>query len=165
MHIEFEVSRDEEYFQAFHRRTVTRVVRRIVGLAVVLAVVGPIMVWLSSGEGFGTVAGIVALIASPALLIRARRVRATLLRVPDGWTSPRRYVITDDALESRTALTETRWDWKAVQTVEVMPHAFLFRQAGGLAFDVPRAPLTEAQDAELRTLIAARGLGSGAGAL
>ena len=158
MRIEFEVSRDETYYRAIQRGLVSRLVGRIVVLAVALAFIGPLMIWVSAGEGVGTLVGFVALIAVPALLVRARRVRALLLAVPEGWTSPRRYVITEDALESGTELTDTRWQWGAVRTVEVLPQAFLFRQAGGMVFDVPRAPLTAAQEAELLALLADQGL-------
>lgn len=113
---------------------------------------------LSDGEGVATVAGLVALVISLTLPERARRRYVQDVTVPASWSAPRAYLITDDGLTSSTGLTSSRWSWRAVRRVDERPEAYLFWQDAGPVFDLPRAPLSSAQDAELRSHLAGYGL-------
>jgi hypothetical protein len=100
----------------------------------------------------------VALLIAALLPWRAWRSFTAAVRMPATAHAPRTYVITDEALESSTELTSSRWTWPAVRRVDERPEAYLFWQDGPLVFDVPRAPLTPQDDADLRTLLQAKGL-------
>jgi hypothetical protein len=70
----------------------------------------------------------------------------------------RQWLITDELLRVVDAEQVLTWQWAAVATVELRPTGYLLRQPSGLSIDVPRAALTDAQDGELRTFLARRGL-------
>jgi len=156
--IEFTVSRSQEYFSALVRPDVRRVTRRGVLQAAAAFVAAPLLVLVSEGEGVGTALGILCVAAAAGLLLRLRRcVRATHVP-PYGFTSPRTWVITDHGLDSSTDLTRLWWAWKGLRDVDVRSGAYVFRHKSGALFDVPRAPMTPSDEAELSAFLADAGL-------
>lgn len=158
MHIEFTYQRNAQYFRALLGPAAKRPVRQILVLALVAAVTGVGAIAASQGDGVGTLMGFVALIVAAGLPFTARKVFVIATTVSASFLAPRRYVITDEGLQSVSAATSVHWSWQAVRRVEVQPQAYLFRQDGSSMLDVPREPLTTDQDATLRAFLAERGL-------
>ena len=158
MRIEFMYSRPPEYFAAQLKPRARRVARRYLIAALVWAAIGAVFLYVSRGIGVDLFAGYAAFGFAVALPVRAWRSFNRSVTMPAAVQAPRTYVITDEALESSTELTYSRWTWQAVRRVEVRSEAYLFWQEGPFNFDVPRAPLTAEQEAELRALLQARGL-------
>ena len=162
MHIEVTYARPPEYFASLIRPAAQRAIRRrlvVSGSLLLLILLASALIGGQTGLIFAA-AGI-AVTAVGMVLLRRRYTAA--LAVPASCLAPREYVITDDALESRTEVTSSRWSWDAVRSFSVTDDAVVFRQDGGVAFDVPRAAMTVDQEAELLTSARTRGLGSGAG--
>ena len=157
MHIEFTYARPAEYFRGMNRLGARRAVRQrlvVSGLLLLVILLASALVGGQVGLLLGG-AGVVGT-AIGLWLLRGKYLAA--LTVPASMCSPRDYVITDKALESRTASTSVRWGWDAVRSVTVAPEAFVFRQEAGAMFDVPRAPLAADQDQELCAFVRERGL-------
>jgi hypothetical protein len=158
MRIEFSYARSPEYFRDLLRPVGLRAARRVAGFAVGLAAVGVLLVVGSQGEGVGTLVGIPAAFASLMLPFTARRVYVEAVTVPATWTESRRFLVTDDGLESTSSLTSVMWAWPGVRRVESRPEAYVFWQDGGPMFDLPRQPLTAEHEQSLRAFLAERGL-------
>ncbi|MGI5238727.1 YcxB family protein [Dactylosporangium sp. CA-139066] len=157
MRIEFTYGRSSEYFRMHLRLGALRAVRSTLLLSGVLVSCG-IFVVFRSGDMRVTAVGIVAIVVAILLALAARHRYVDAVSVPAAWRAPRRWLITEDALESSTDLTSMRWTWGAVRRVEERPEAFLFWPDGPTMFDLPRAPLTPVQEAELRAHLVRCGL-------
>lgn len=110
-------------------------------------------------SGLANLAGWLLAVAGGCLLgntiVARRRHSADATREPRHWT------IDDEHLRAANRLGSVRWTWTQVRRAEEHPDAYLLYQSDNphtAAFDVPRDTLTPAQDAELRTLLAGRGL-------
>ncbi|MEV4135000.1 YcxB family protein [Dactylosporangium sp. NPDC049742] len=156
MRIEFTHSRGQEYFRAQLRADAWRGVGPTLMLAAMLAVGGAFTA-LSDADPQATVFGVAALVVAILLTLRARQRFVGAVTVPALWHRPRTWSITEDALESHTDLSSQRWTWAAVQRVEQRPEAYLFWQ-GPVMFDLPRAPLSTAQESELQAHLVTLGL-------
>lgn len=158
MRIEFVHSRSPAYFRSHLRLGAMRKLRATFGTAGLLIVLGVATALCGAGDTAWIVAGAAAVAAAMLLvLLGLRRFEATVT-VPPDWCAPRRYLLTDDTLESSTALTSARWSWPVVTTAEVTPDAYHLWQERTTMFDVPRAGLTADQDAELQAHLRERGL-------
>ncbi|MEV6929772.1 hypothetical protein AB0M46_35505 [Dactylosporangium sp. NPDC051485] len=157
MRIEFTYSRSRQYFRAQLRAGAWRSVRSALLLSGVLAVGGAFASLGGSGSRV-TAVGIVAVTVAVLMALGARHRFVDAVTVPAAWHAPRTWVITEDVLESSTDLTWQRWTWRAVRRVEERPEAYLFWQDGPPVFDLPRAPLTAAQEADLRMRLVRCGL-------
>jgi hypothetical protein len=155
--IEFTHSRSEEYFRAQLRADAWRGVGSTLLLAAALAVGGGFTV-SSDADPQTSTFGVAAVVMSILLVFTARRRFVNAVTVPAQWHRPRSWVITEDALESHTDLSSQRWTWAVVHRVEQRPEAYLFWQAGPTMFDLPRAPLTTTQEAELQAHLVGLGL-------
>lgn len=157
MRIDFTFGRSAEYF----RRQLTAGAKRrsasLVRASVALVLVGVAVAVCSEAAPLGVLAGLSLVLMALLLLWLARRTFHAAVTVPGSWSAPRRYLITDEALESSTDLTSTKWDWQVVHRVAVEPESYQFWQTGGPMFDLPREPLTPDQESELRAFLQARG--------
>ena len=158
MHIEFTYSRPAAYFTALYRHNARRIARRFLIAALVWAGVGSVCLFAGQGEGIGAIVGFGALLLAVILPFRARQSLRAPVTMPPTAHAPRKYVITDDGLESSTELTSVRWTWPVVHRVDERPEAYVFWQEARQWLDVPRAPLSSQQEADLRTLLRERGL-------
>ncbi|WP_426513477.1 hypothetical protein ACPPVO_24440 [Dactylosporangium sp. McL0621] len=157
MRIEFTHSRSREYFRAQLRAGAWRGVGSTLLLAATLAVGGAFTASSDADPRLAAL-GVVALVVAILLALRARHRFVDAVTVPAQWHGPRTWVITEDALESHTHLSSQRWKWARVQRVEQRPEAYLFWQADPVMFDLPRAPLSTAQESELQAHLAELGL-------
>ncbi|MER7274272.1 YcxB family protein [Dactylosporangium sp. NPDC000244] len=157
MRIEFTYSRSRQYFRAQLRAGAWRSVRSTLLLSGVLAV-GGVVAALGGSSSRVTAVGIVAATLAVLMALRARHRFVDAVTVPAAWRAPRTWVITEDALESSTELTRQQWTWPAVRRVEERPEAYLFWPDGPAMFDLPREPLTAAQEADLRAHLVGCGL-------
>ncbi|MEV4642166.1 YcxB family protein [Actinoplanes sp. NPDC049548] len=66
----------------------------------------------------------------------------------------RHWVITDEEVQVSRTHSVTTWRWPAVVRVDVLPGHYLLHPERGRPLDVPREPLTDAQDAGLRAILA-----------
>jgi len=157
--IEFTYARPSEYFAELMSPAVTRAIRRrlavsgLLLLAILLAAAligGYVGLLLVVGGVIGTAVGMVLL---------RQRYRAAM-RVPKSFLAPRRYLITDEAVESTSDSTSVRWSWDAVRSATVMTDVVIIGQDGGVVFDIPRAAMTPEQEQELLDFVDARGIGS-----
>lgn len=115
---------------------------------------GMLVIATDCGEGFATVFGGVMVVADGVVEpIVGWFAYRSAIKVPASWSTPRTYRITEEGLESLM-----RWSWSAVRSVQQWPEAYLFWQDGGVAFDLPREPMTPEQEADLQQLLASRNL-------
>jgi hypothetical protein len=156
--IEFSYARGPEYFRSLLRPHARRVARRILLAALIWAGLGTASLFAAQGEGWGVFAGFVALVFAVVLPLRAYHSYEDAVAMPTTASAERTYVITDEALESSTDLTSSRWNWAAVRRMRIVPVAYVFWTDGSASFDLPREPLSPEQDAELRALLSARNL-------
>ncbi|MFC4044525.1 YcxB family protein [Dactylosporangium siamense] len=163
MHIEFTFARPQKYFRTYaapkarHAAlpgVLTAGVLVLLGYAVVGFVDDIAWSWLPAGP---TVIGFFVIPTGYALW-RAWRSYAALMNVPEFLSLPRQYRVDDEALHASTDLSAVTYRWPLVQTVWVTPEAYVFGVRNFGILDLPRVPLTEQQDAELRAFLAARGL-------
>jgi hypothetical protein len=156
--IEFTYARPPEYFSEAVRPAARRA--RDVALGVqAIGVVAAVILGLVLGGTTGLLV-VVAVVAIAAWRARNAWLRyVAALEVPPEYSTPRHYLLTDESLSTDTDLTSSTWTWDAVRYASVLPQAFVLAQAAGPVFDVPRAPLTAEQDAELLQEIRTRGLG------
>ncbi|MFC4072002.1 YcxB family protein [Actinoplanes subglobosus] len=154
MRIEFTFSRDAEYF----RVQLIRAARRanlpwlLIGLAVLAAGFAALFVLEQ------VVVGVVVVIVGVAVLVIWQIRVAAMVTVPLSWQSPRRWLLTDDGIESSSELTSAEYAWSTFRFGEATRVAYLLVQDGHVIVDIPRRPLTDDQDAELRDFLSARGL-------
>ena len=158
MRIEFTYARPPEYFREAVRPAARRALQVALGVQVIGVVAAVIL-----GLVLGGTTGLLVVVAVAAIAAwrvwNARRRYLAALEVPPAYITPRHYLLTDESLSSDTDLTSSTWAWDAVRYASVLPQAFVLAQATGPVFDVPRAPLTAEQDAELLLEIKTRGLG------
>jgi hypothetical protein len=102
-------------------------------------------------------AGLCLVVGGMFLVVLVRRDVGTV-NAPEGALKPRRWLLTDDGLESETELTSARYPWSAFRDVLVWPQAYLLRTDAGEMIDIPREPLTPGDEAVLRELLTQRGL-------
>jgi hypothetical protein len=155
--IEFTYARPPEYFRASWRPAARRAMRPFLVAALVVAIAFGAVALSWGGAPGATMALCGATFALVIVNVGLRRYRRALV-VPPAFVSPRHWLITDEVLSSDTELTSSTWDWRAVRAVAVRPEAFVFAQEGSTLFDVPREPLTAAEDAELLDRIRVLGL-------
>ncbi|MFI7602259.1 hypothetical protein [Actinoplanes sp. NPDC049681] len=161
MRIEFTFSRDGDYF----RRQLTPGARQatvpLLAGGGALVVAGVVVAGALHFTAAVTVIGLALTLAGLALLVvRSRRVR-TMVTVPGSWHSPRRWLLTDQGLESSTALTSAAHAWSTFRGGKVRDNAYILVQDGPVIVDIPRLPLTREQDEELCAFLTARGLLTG----
>lgn len=154
MRIEFTFSRDAEYFrvQLIPAARCANLPWLLIGLAVV-AVGFAFMAVLDQ-----ILAGAGVVVVGVGVLIVWRVRMAAMVTVPLSWQSPRRWLLTDEGIESSSALTSTEYAWSTFRFGEAMRSAYLLVQDGHVIVDIPRQPLTADQDAELQAFLSARGL-------
>lgn len=156
MRIEFTYARPPEYFRASWRPAARRAMRPFLVAALVVAIAFGAVALVWGGTPGATMALCGATFALIIVNVALRRYRRALV-VPPAFVTPRHWLLTDEELSSDTSLSSMTWDWRVVRAVAIRPEAFVFAQEGVL-FDVPRAPLSAAEDAELLDRIQALGL-------
>ncbi|GGM98545.1 hypothetical protein FHR83_000357 [Actinoplanes campanulatus] len=159
MHIEFTDTRSPEYYR---NRFPDRTSRAAKMLSAVVYPIGIVAVFIVVGGEFSPNAlvtgGLLILAAIAAigfarwLAVRAARRTAP---VPVAELTPHDWVLTDERLVASTAESSTGYEWSAFEAMFVLDDAYLLRTRTGQAVDIPRAPLTPEQDAELRTFLCA----------
>ncbi|MFC4996244.1 YcxB family protein [Dactylosporangium cerinum] len=163
MHIEFTFARPQSYFRTYAAPKARHAALPGVLTAGVLVLLGYTVVAFVDGVvwiGLSAVPLTIGLFAVPTTyaLWRAWRNYAALMNVLEFWSLPRQYRVDDEALHASTDLSAMTYRWPLVQTVWVTPEAYVFGVQHFGIFDLPRVPLTEQQDAELRDFLAARAL-------
>lgn len=83
-----------------------------------------------------------------------RYVRA----LPAHFYRPREFVISDSELTVNSAISSSRMTWEIFKRAEQRPYAFVLYMYPYHACDVPRAPMTDEQDEQLRQFLIGRGL-------
>jgi hypothetical protein len=160
LHIEFTYRRSPEYFRSQRRPAAMGIVRRTLLFALVLIGLGVLTIALADGEGVGLVVGLGALVIGLILPLSARTAFTAEVTVPESWSAPRSYLISEKGLTSSTVFGSSHWNWAAVLRVHVRPEAYLFYRldAPGHLFDLPREPITAVQESALRAWLADQGL-------
>ncbi|GAA1553129.1 hypothetical protein GCM10009827_087280 [Dactylosporangium maewongense] len=160
MLIEFTFARPQEYFRRHLVPGARRAAVPRVAVAVGLALLGYVVVTFGDDVDGVTAVWVSVLftVAVGFALWRAWRKYVALMAVPTFWLAARHYVIDDEAVHATTELSAVTYHWPLVQRVWVVPEAYIFGVEHFGIFDLPRAVLTERQNAELRTFLAARGL-------
>ncbi|MBW6435991.1 YcxB family protein [Actinoplanes hulinensis] len=159
MQIEFTHARSPEYYR---NRFPDRTSRTAKILAALVYPIGIVAVFIVVGGEFSPNAlvtgGLLILSAIAAigcarwLAVRAARRTAP---APEAELVPHDWVLTDERLVASTAESSTEYEWSAFEAMWVLDDAYLLRTATGRTVDIPRAPLTTEQDAELRTFLCA----------
>ncbi|GAA2632906.1 YcxB family protein [Paractinoplanes durhamensis] len=157
MRIEFTFSRGPDYFSTIMvpgnvLRTrplwVTGWFGVVAGLALAVLLGGEL-------RALGVGAGLV-LAGAALLLVRTWLIRAD--RVPESFLSSRRWLLTDEYVESRTDLTVARHYWAGFRAAAILDHLYMLFCDRGPMLDVPREPLTAEQDEQFAAFLRGRGL-------
>ncbi|MET7402691.1 YcxB family protein [Dactylosporangium sp. NPDC005572] len=148
--------------QAYYRRHLAAGAMRALWLRLTvvagLAVLGSLVVAYGDDvEGFTAVwIGGIFVVFIAGVLWGARRRYVELVTAPDFWCEPRTYVVDDEGLHRGHDLSAVTYRWPLVLRVTVIPEAFVFHLEHYGIFDLPRAPLTGEQEAELQQFLADR---------
>jgi hypothetical protein len=151
--IEFTYLRDRGYFRAQLKggaRLVTRVPQTVAQLLIAAGVAVSVVL---TGSRPGVIVGAGLLVLGVLVLWPTLRHRRRMVTVPDSWLAERRWLISDVGFETSTARSSASYAWSGLRLVEARPEAYLMRSRWGVVQDIPRAPLTPAQDAELGALV------------
>ncbi|GAA0464803.1 hypothetical protein Aca07nite_79230 [Actinoplanes capillaceus] len=159
MHIEFTDTRSPEYYRNMFPDRTSRAARI---LAALVAPIGIVAVFIVVGGEFSPnalVTGGLLILTTIAVIGCARFLAVRAARrtasVPVAEPTPHDWMLTDDRLVASTAESSTEYEWSAFAALFVLDDAYLLRTGTGQIVDIPRAPLTAEQDAELRTFLCA----------
>ncbi|WP_433796131.1 YcxB family protein [Actinoplanes sp. CA-252034] len=154
MRIEFTFGRDAEYFRGQLARGARRATFPLLLLGLIAVAAGfAVMALLDR-----ILLGALVVVAGVAVLIVWQVRLAAMMTVPLAWQSPRRWLLTDDGVESSSEVTSAEFAWSTFRSGEATKQAFLLFQEGHVMVDIPRRPLSPEQDAQLDAFLSARGL-------
>lgn len=154
VHIEFTHSRSQAYFRAQLARGAserTQFSRTVAQLLIAGGVAVPVVM---HGDGrsvrIGVLVGLLGVLVLAATLWRRHR----MVTVHPDRCAERVWLLTDDVLESRSENTIVRTSWSVLKVAQVRAEAYLLMSSTGTIVDIPRAPLTREQDAEVGAFVA-----------
>ena len=84
---------------------------------------------------------------------RSRPSAAVLADLMAEATGPRRWLLTDDGMESETELTSSRYALDVFRSVVAWPRSYRLATDWGYWVDIPREPLTPDDDRALRAVL------------
>jgi YcxB-like protein len=105
--------------------------------------------------------GGLGLLLGASIAVAARQRRRARFVTPPSAMEPRRWIITDDGIEIAHESSSSTMAWAAFRYVLELPHTYLFvlkDQGDRRTFDIPRRPLTAADDEAVRAVITHHGI-------
>ncbi|MBO3742818.1 YcxB family protein [Actinoplanes flavus] len=159
MHIEFTYARSPEYYRNKFPARTSRAAKPLfasvapIGFLAVFIVLGGELSPKALMTGGLLLLAAIAAIGS-ALWLSARAARRPP-EAPESALVPRVWALTGERLVVSKTESSIEYDWSVFTAMWVLDDAYLLRTATGGIIDIPRAPLTPEQDAELRTFLCA----------
>lgn len=156
LNITFTAPLKEPYLRRFVRDTLRPMSSSAIGYSVALLAIS-VMCFVVGGPA--VVPGLMSLALAFVFLVYMgfptdRYVRA----LPDYFYGPREFVISDSELTVNSPTTSSRMTWETFKRAEQRSYAFILYLYPYHACDVPRAPMTDEQDEQLRQFLIGRGL-------
>jgi hypothetical protein len=128
---------------------------------VMAALLGATIMVLVRDEPRPGVAGAAIFLFGVAVIVGARQQSRRPYAVAPAARTERRWVLTDQAIEVSTELTEARSVWAAFAGASVLPKSYLLvmkDRNDRRTFDIPREPLTPEDDQALRAVFQENGI-------
>lgn len=108
-------------------------------------------------DGQTVACGVVGVLLGGSIAVAARQRRTARFVMPPEAMEPRRWVVSEEGVEISRPESASTATWPAFHYVLELPHAYLFvmrDQGDKRTFDIPRRPLTAADDEAVRDVIA-----------
>jgi hypothetical protein len=155
LNIVFTVPLDEPYLRRLARDGLRRQAWNGISYSFALLVIA-VLCFVSGGRA--VLPGLLSLVLSFVFLVAMGFPVVRYMRsVPAYVYGPREFVISDSEVTVNSATASARISWETVTHAVERPYAFVMYMYTQYTWDVPRAPLTPAQDAQLRQLLIDRG--------
>jgi hypothetical protein len=109
----------------------------------------------------GATGGVCGLLLGVGIAVAARQRGRGRFVMPAAAMEPRRWAITEEGIEIAHAGNSVTVAWPAFRMMTALPHACVFvlrDPADRRTFDIPREPLTEADDAAVHEVVARHGI-------
>jgi hypothetical protein len=156
LNITFTAPLDEPYLRRHVRHLLWR--HSLSGILLSLCLLGIAILCFMAG-GQAVFPGLVNLgLAFMFLFWLGFPVDRYLRSLPAHVYGPRGFVISDSELTVSSATASSRMTWETFKRAEQRSYAFVLYLYGQQACDVPRTPLTDEQDEQLRQFLIGRGL-------
>jgi hypothetical protein len=162
--IEFTYTRGPDHFSGYPllaERSASPIPSYLIAAVVGLAGAVIVVVALVDHAVQAATCGICGLLLGVGIGVAARQRSRSRFVMPAMAMEPRRWVITDEGVEIGHADSSVAVAWPAFRVMMVLRHAYVFElkdPADRRTFDIPRGPLTEADDAAVREVAARHGI-------
>lgn len=160
MRIEFTYTRSPDHFvdhPGVPRRNPSPVpsyvIAAVLGLAAVAFTIGALIYHQPQAAGCGASGALLGVL----IAVAARQRGRSRFVMPAAAMEPREWAITDQGVEIGHEDSAAGATWAAFQYAMELPYAYLFvmkDRDDKRTFDIPRQPLTEAEDAAVREIFA-----------
>jgi hypothetical protein len=162
--IEFTYTRRADHFAGYPllaERNASPVLSYLIAAVLSLAGSAIVVGALAHRAPQSTSCGVFGLLLGGGIAVAARQRSRGWFVMPATATRARRWVITDEGIEIAHADNSVTVAWPAFRTMTALPHAYVLvlkDPADRRTIDVPRGPLSEADDAAVRAVAARHGI-------
>lgn len=164
MRIEFTYAREPDHFSGYPLLTErvastlpSYLIAAVLGLAGAAIVAGALV----DHAVQATACGASGLLLGVGIAVAARQRSRNRFVMPATAMESRHWVITEEGIEIAHAGNSVTVAWPAFRMMMALRHAYIFElkdPADRRTIDIPRAPLTEANDAAVREVVARHGI-------
>lgn len=164
MRIEFTYTRGPDHFTGYPllaERGVSPIPSYLIAAVLGSAGAAIVVVALVDHAARAAPGGICGLLLGIGIAVAARQRGRSPFVMPATAMAPRHWVITDDGIEIAHADGSVTVAWPAFRMMTALRHAYIFvlkDPADRRTIDIPRGPLTEADDAAVREVVARHGI-------
>ncbi|MCU7729071.1 hypothetical protein ODJ79_35610 [Actinoplanes sp. KI2] len=164
MRIEFTYTRGPDHFAGFAspaERSASPIPSYLIAAVLGLAGAAIAVAAVVDDAPQAATCGVGGLLLGVGIAVAARQRGRGRFVMPATAMEPRRWVISDEGVEIAHADNSVTVAWPAFRTMMALSHAYVFvlkDPADRRTIDIPRRPLTEADDAAVRELVARHGI-------
>jgi len=162
--IEFTYTRGPDHFSGYPllaERNASSIPSYLIASVVGLAGAAIVVVALVEDTVQAAACGVCGLLLGAGIAVATRQRGRGRFVMPATAMTTRRWMINDDGIEIAHADSSVIMAWPAFRMMMALPHAYVFvlkDRADRRTVDIPREPLTEADDAAVREVVARHGI-------
>ena len=164
MRIEFTYARGPDHFSGYPllaERNASPIPSYLIAVVLGLAGAAIAVVALVYHAPQGATCGLCGLLLGVGIAVAARQRGRSRFVMPAAAMEPRQWVITEEGIEIAHAGNSVTVAWPAFRMMMALSHAYVFvlkDPADPRTIDIPRRPLTEADDAAVHEVVARHGI-------
>jgi uncharacterized membrane protein len=162
--IEFTYARGPDHFSGYPllaERAASPIPSYLIAAVVGLAGAAIVVLALVEQTVQGATGGVCGLLLGVGIAVAARQRSRSRFVMPATAMAARHWVITDEGIEIAHPDSSVTMAWPAFRMMMALRHAYVFvlkDPADRRTIDIPRGPLTEADDAAVREVVARHGI-------